>query len=112
VVTSALDAALRDPRFPAVEAGELRGISVEVTVLSPIREVGSWREIRLGEHGIVLEKGGRRALFLPQVAVEQGWTVETTLDHLAAKAGLGRGDWRSGARFSVFTGQVFHEDVH
>ena len=111
VVTSALDAALRDPRFPAVEADELETLSVEVTVLSPIRAVGSWKEVRIGEDGIVLEKGGSRALFLPQVAPEQGWTLEETMEHLGAKAGLARGEWRSGASFSVFTGQVFHEEA-
>ena len=111
VVQSALEAALEDPRFPQVEAWELPKLSVEVTVLSPIVPIGSWKEIRIGTHGIVLEKGGRRALFLPQVAPEQGWTLEETLDALAQKAGLARGDWRSGTRFSVFTGQVFHEEA-
>jgi len=110
VVRSALDAALRDPRFPHVEARELPKLAVEVTVLSPIRPIGSWREIRLGTHGIVLEKRGHRALFLPQVAVEQRWSLEETLEQLGAKAGLGRGDWRSGTTYSVFTGQVFHEE--
>ena len=81
-----------------------------MTVLSPIVPVASWGAIRIGTHGIVLEKGGQRALFLPQVAVEQRWTLEETLDHLALKAGLGRGEWRTGASFSVFTGQLFHEE--
>ena len=111
VVKSALDAALDDPRFPEVKAWELPGLSVEVTVLSPIVPIGSWKEIRIGTHGIVLEKGAHRALFLPQVATEQGWAVEETLDALAQKAGLSRGEWRSGAKFSVFTGQVFHEEA-
>jgi AmmeMemoRadiSam system protein B/AmmeMemoRadiSam system protein A len=111
VVKSALDAALDDPRFPEVEAWELPKLSVEVTVLSPIVPIGSWEEIRIGTHGIVLQKGSRRALFLPQVAVEQRWTLEETLDALALKAGLSRGEWRSGASFSVFTGQVFHEEA-
>lgn len=110
VAKSALDAALDDPRFPEVEARELPRLSVEVTVLSPIVPIASWREIRVGTHGVVLEKGGRRALFLPQVAVEQRWTLEETLGHLALKAGLSRDEWRSGATFSVFTGQVFHEE--
>ena len=110
VVRSALDAALRDPRFPHVEARELPKLAIEVTVLSAIRPIGSWKEIRLGTHGIVLEKRGHRALFLPQVAVEQRWSLEETLEQLGAKAGLGRGDWRSGTTFSVFTGQVFHEE--
>jgi AmmeMemoRadiSam system protein A len=109
VVTSARDAAIHDPRFPAVEAREIASLSVEVTVLSPIRPIGSWKDILIGTHGIVLQKGGRRALFLPQVAPEQGWTLEQTLDHLAAKAGLSSGEWRTGTSFSVFTGQVFHE---
>jgi AmmeMemoRadiSam system protein A len=110
VVKSALDAALHDPRFPEVEASELPRLSVEVTVLSPIVPIDSWKEIRIGTHGIVLEKAGHRALFLPQVAVEQRWTLEETLDHLALKSGLSRGEWRSGASFSVFTGQLFHEE--
>jgi hypothetical protein len=111
VVRSALDAALDDPRFPEVEPWELPKLAVGVTVLSPIVPVASWREIRIGTHGVVLEKGAHRALFLPQVAVEQGWTLEETLDHLALKAGLGRRDWRSGASFSVFTGQLFREEA-
>ncbi|KAA0251948.1 AmmeMemoRadiSam system protein B [Acidobacteria bacterium ACD] len=110
VVRAALDAALGDPRFPEVEARELPRLAVEVTVLSPIRPVASWHDIVIGKHGIVLEKQGRRALFLPQVAPEWGWTLEETLGHLSQKAGLPPDAWKEGARFSVFTGQVFHEE--
>ncbi len=109
VVTSAIKAATEDPRFPPVTARELPRLEVEVTVLSPQVPVPSWKDIRIGTHGIVLEKDGRRALFLPQVAVEQGWTLEATLDALSRKAGLPSGAWREGAYFSVFTGQVFQE---
>jgi AmmeMemoRadiSam system protein B/AmmeMemoRadiSam system protein A len=108
-VQAALDAALRDPRFEPVTADELPGLHVEVTVLSPRHSVASWRDIRIGTHGIVLEKGGKAALFLPQVAPENHWTLEQTLDALAEKAGLPRDGWREGARFSVFTGQAFEE---
>ncbi len=108
-VQAALDAALRDPRFEPVTAAELPRLEVEVTVLSPRKPVASWRDIRLGTHGIVLEKGGRSALFLPQVAPEQGWTIEQTLTALAEKAGLPGDGWKDGASFSVFTGQVFKE---
>lgn len=109
VVKAALDAALRDPRFEPVLGPELSRLEVEVTLLSPQTPVGSWKEIQLGRHGIVLEKDGHRALFLPQVPGEQGWTLEQTLDALARKAGLPAGAWREGARFSVFSGQVFKE---
>ena len=109
VVRAAVDAALHDPRFPAVARNELPRLEVEVTVLSPPRLLDSWKSIELGKQGIVLEKSGRRALFLPQVAPEQGWNLEQTLTALAEKAGLPREGWREGARFSVFTGQVFKE---
>jgi hypothetical protein len=108
-VQAALDAALRDPRFPPVQARELDRIEVEVTVLSPRRPVASWKDIRLGTHGIVLQRGDKAALFLPQVAPEQGWTLEQTLTALAEKAGLPPDGWKEGATFTVFTGQVFEE---
>lgn len=108
-VQAALGAALGDPRFAPVTAAELSRLELEVTVLSPRRPVGSWREIRLGTHGIVLQKGESSALFLPQVAPEQGWTLEETLSALSEKAGLPRDGWKSGASFSVFTGQAFEE---
>ena len=108
-VQAALDAALRDPRFEPVRAAELSRLEVEVTVLSPRRPVASWRDIRLGTHGIVLQKGAKAALFLPQVAPEQGWTLEQTLTALSEKAGLPSDGWKDGASFSIFTGQVFEE---
>jgi hypothetical protein len=109
VVVAAVSAALHDTRFPPVEAGELDRLDVEVTLLSPPEPVGSWKDIRLGTHGIVLEKGEHRALFLPQVPGEQGWTLDETLSHLSVKAGLPADAWKQGTRFSVFTGQVLHE---
>jgi AmmeMemoRadiSam system protein B/AmmeMemoRadiSam system protein A len=108
-VQAALDAALRDSRFEPVAAAELARLEVEVTVLSPRKPVESWREIRLGTHGIVLQKGDKAALFLPQVAPENGWTLEQTLAALSEKAGLPPDGWKDGAGFSVFTGQAFGE---
>jgi AmmeMemoRadiSam system protein B/AmmeMemoRadiSam system protein A len=108
-VQAALDAALRDPRFEPVTASELPRLEVEVTVLSPRRPLDSWRDIKLGTHGIVLQKGDKAAIFLPQVAPEQGWTIEQTLEALSEKAGLPPDGWKEGARFSVFTGQAFEE---
>lgn len=110
VVRAAVDSALDDPRFRHVEARELPRLELEVSALSALRPVASWRDVRVGTHGVVLEKQGRGALFLPQVATEQGWTLEEMLDQLSLKAGLPRGAWREGARLSVMTGQVFREE--
>ncbi len=109
VVQAAVWAA-QDPRFPRLQADELDGLDVEVSILSPSHPVPGPEAIEIGTHGIILSKGRQRALFLPQVATEQGWDVETTLDHLARKAGMPTDGWRRGARFEVFTAQVFGEE--
>jgi len=109
VLQRTVDAAVNDPRFPPVTQPELQDILIEISVLSPPRPVPSHKAIELGRHGIVLRKAGRSAIFLPQVAPEQGWNLATTLDHLAQKAGLSADAWRQGATFEVFEAFVFHE---
>ena len=59
---------------------------------------------------MVLKKDGRSAVFLPQVAPEQGWNLETTLQHLSVKAGLPPDAWKDGASFEVFQADVFGEE--
>ena len=66
-------------------------------------------EIEVGRHGLIVERGHRRGLLLPQVAVEHGWTRETFLEHACLKAGLARTAWREGARLFVFEAEVFAE---
>ena len=109
VAARAVDAALRDPRFSPVGERELGGIRVEVSALTPPKRVASWRDIVLGRDGMTLEKGRGFAVFLPQVAPEQGWDLETTLSYLSQKAGLPADAWREGATFETFQAEVFHE---
>lgn len=108
VIHAAVSAA-HDPRFPTLGKNELADVSLEVSVLSPMRRVADHTAIRLGLHGVVLSKGGRRAVFLPQVATETGWDLATFLSQLSLKAGLPADAWRSGAIFEVFTADVFSE---
>lgn len=110
-VVHAAESAAHDPRFPELRLAELDGIQLEVSVLSPLERVASPASIVVGKHGVVLTKSGRSAVFLPQVASEQGWDRDTMLDYLAAKAGLPRDAWRHGATFEVFTAQVFAEEA-
>lgn len=109
VAARAVDAALHDPRFLPVSESELPSLRVEVSALTPPKPVASWREIVLGRDGMTLEKDGRFAVFLPQVAPEQGWDLPTTLSYLAQKAGLPENAWRDGAAFETFQAEVFHE---
>ncbi len=107
VAENGRSAAVRDPRFPPVTEEELGDIELEVSALTPLVPVARPQEITIGRHGILLVKEGRRPVFLPQVAPEQGWDLDTTLTHLALKAGLGPDDWRTGAEFLVFEADVF-----
>jgi len=109
VAARAVDSALHDPRFMPVTERELGNIRVEISALTPPRPVASWRDIVLGRDGMTLEKGDAFAVFLPQVAPEQGWDLATTLSFLSQKAGLSADAWREGAKFETFQAEVFHE---
>ncbi len=103
---NAVNAALRDFRFDPVRPDEVPGLSLDVSILSPARAIPDASAFTPGTHGIILIKGSTRAVFLPEVAVEQGWTREDTLSHLSRKAGLPADAWRQGARFEVFESVV------
>lgn len=103
VLENGSNAARNDKRFVPVRPAELGGLEVEVSVLSPPRPIDSYKDFVVGEQGVILRKDGHQAVFLPEVAVEQGWTREDTLSHLARKAGLPADGWREGASFEVFT---------
>lgn len=109
VIRNAINAALHDPRFPAVTTEELVKLHIEVSALTPPTPVESWRDIRIGIDGIVLKKGSHSAVFLPQVAPEQGWDLEMTLAYLAQKAGLGTDAWQQDATYLTFQAEVFGE---
>ncbi|MCU0766977.1 MAG: AmmeMemoRadiSam system protein B [Gammaproteobacteria bacterium] len=107
VLDNAEAAALRDPRFAPVRPDELGRLTLEVSVLTDPEPIADWHDFEVGRHGVVLEKAGRRAVFLPDVATEQGWDRAQTLTQLARKAGLPPDAWREGARLSVFTNHKY-----
>ncbi len=108
VIGNAVSAAIRDHRFPPVTPAELPGLHLEVTVLSPMEQLADIKEIKIGKHGLLLEKDGRSSVFLPQVPVEQGWDIPTYLQQLARKAGLPENGWQ-GAKLSSFTAEIIKE---
>jgi len=106
----AIQSAFFDPRFSPVEAEELPRIAIEISILTTPAPVARWHDIVIGRDGMILSLRGRQALFLPQVAPEQGWDIETTLTYLAQKAGLPRDAWRDEAcKFQTFQAEVFGE---
>lgn len=110
VVQNALNAAFRDPRFLPLSSAEWPEISIEISVMSPIVEVGSVEEIVPGRDGLIIRAGNRAGLLLPQVATEYGWDRETFLAQTCRKAGLPTDAWRSPeTRIERFSAEVFSE---
>lgn len=109
--SNALNAAFRDPRFPPLmSSNEFADIEIEISILTPMEDIESPEQFIVGEHGILMRLFGRSAVFLPQVAPEQGWDRDTTLAHLSMKAGFKPGAWKiEDARFQVFRAIHFSE---
>ncbi len=110
VATSALSAAFRDPRFHPLTATEWPHIGLEISVMGPILRVTDVQEIVCGLDGLIVSRGHRAGLLLPQVATEYGWDRETFLSHTCLKAGLDPDSWRyEDVRIDRFRAHVFGE---
>jgi AmmeMemoRadiSam system protein A len=109
VVHCAIEAATGDPRFQPVTLEELAEIEIELSLLSP-RRVARPEEIEIRRHGLLVTRGHRRGLLLPQVALEHGWGVERFLEETCRKAGLERDAWKQpGTTIEVFTADAWSE---
>ncbi len=110
VTEYALRAAFEDPRFAPLEAAELEGCTIEISVLGAPREIGGPEDIEIGADGLILETSGHRGLLLPQVAAEWGFTPERFLAEVSRKAGLPEEAWRGPeTRVWAFRAEVFSE---
>ncbi len=106
----AVKSALSDPRFPPVEAEEVPLLEIEISVMTPPEAISDMTRIEVGKHGLIMQKGLRRGLLLPQVASEYGWDRETFLNQTARKAGLPADAWRQpDTKVFIFSAEVFNE---
>ena len=109
VAQCAIGAALRDTRFRPIEPAEIDRMSIEISVLSELHLLAH-DELEAGKHGLVIVRGERRGLLLPQVAAERGWSIERFLDETCGKAGLEPGAWRDPeTKVLAFTAEIFSE---
>ncbi len=107
---AAAAAALDDPRFLPVAEAELPALELEVSVLDPPVALPDPAGFVAGRHGIVVERGGRRALLLPQVATEMGWNETQMLEAVCRKANLPLDTWKDAStRLSIFESTCFSE---
>jgi len=116
VIDNAVNAATQDPRFEPVSIDELDHLVFEVSVLTPPEAVNVQnpkeyvKHVKVGEHGLIIEKGPYKGLLLPQVPVEWGWAEEEFLCQCCVKAGLPPDSWLTkGTKIYRFTAIVFEE---
>jgi len=111
VADMAIEAAVGDPRFEKLSAGEVDNIDIEISVLSPLKRVKGAEDIKIPGDGVLVRKGYSSGVYLPQVADETGWSKEEFLTSLCAhKAGLQPDAWKDPAtEMYKFTAEVFGE---
>ncbi|MGC8490446.1 MAG: AmmeMemoRadiSam system protein A [Syntrophobacteraceae bacterium] len=108
VMKMAVEAAFADPRFCALSPDELGEIDLEISVLTPLRRISGLSDIEIGKHGLLIRKGYRSGLLLPQVATEHGLGAEKFLEWTCHKAGLPEEAWKdSDAEIYAFSADVF-----
>ncbi len=106
----ALSAALEDSRFYPVSQEDLPGLTIEISVLSPLERIRNIEEINVGKHGIYIIRGVHRGLLLPQVATHYKWNRETFLAQTCRKAGLPESAWHDAqTSIQIFSAEVFSE---
>lgn len=106
----AIAAATKDDRFSPVTTNELNQLDYEISVLSVPQLITDWREIKLGQDGVIVSKGLKSGIFLPQVANESGWGLEKFLSELCVqKAGLAADCYKNDSQvlIKIFQAQVF-----
>ena len=113
---AAIAAATEDPRFPPVAEGELDSLVVEVSVLTPPKDLSVPRRrdlpsrIRIGTDGLVVEDAYHSGLLLPQVATEFGLDQTEFLSQACMKAGLPPDSWLDeSTRVLAFQAEIFAE---
>ena len=111
VAYCAMAAALDDPRFTPMTPPEIDGLAIEISVLSPLVEISS-EQIEPGKHGLMVSRGVKRGVLLPQVAQQFSWTSERFLEETCLKAELERDEWKQpGTRVQAFSAEIFSDDI-
>ncbi len=110
IIDLSIEASCEDPRFKSITKDEFLDINIEISVLTQPMLINNLSEFELYRDGIILSLNYHKAVFLPQVAVETGWSKEQLLQALSQKAGLVAEAYkRDDVQFMTFQAEVFHE---
>ncbi len=107
VTNMAVSAAVSDTRFSSILPGELSRLEIEISILTPRQRIYDPDDIEIGRHGIYIRQGSNRGTLLPQVAVNQNWSVNEFLGNCSRyKAGIGWNGWKT-AEVYIYEAVVF-----
>ena len=110
ISVSAISSAVDDARFPCLTLDELPDLFIDINVLSPLAP-SKPEDVEIGKHGIMINKGFKGALFLPNVPVEKNWNLNTFLEALCHKASLPKGSWHDhDIEFDIFESETWNEN--
>lgn len=99
IIHNAVSACSKDPRFSPVEAREVERLTISVDVLGDTEPISSPDELDPERYGVIVTKGGRRGLLLPNL--EGVDTVREQIAIAKQKAGIKDHDTVELARFEV-----------
>ncbi len=99
IISNAIAAATRDPRFIPVEEDELPNLEISVDVLGETEPVASLQELDVKKYGVIVTKGNRRGLLLPNLDGVD--TVEYQIAVAKEKAGIREDEEPELERFEV-----------
>lgn len=86
IISNAVTACCRDPRFPPLVASELPSLRLSVDVLSPSEPISDRSDLDPRRWGIIVQWQGRRGLLLPDL--EGVDTVDDQIDIARRKAAI------------------------
>ncbi|MGI6212270.1 MAG: AmmeMemoRadiSam system protein A [Anaerovoracaceae bacterium] len=99
IVSNAVSAAVRDPRFDPITPAELSQLEITVDILGKPEPVSSEAELDVKKYGVIVSRGNRRGLLLPDL---DGVTdVSEQIAIARRKAGIGPKEDVTLERFEV-----------
>ena len=99
IISNAVSAAVRDPRFDPITPEELKWLEISVDVLSAPERISGTEELDARRYGVIVRSGNRRGLLLPDLPGVD--TAEEQVDIARRKGGIRENEPVTLERFTV-----------
>jgi len=117
IIAASKAAAFDDPRFPSVNKDELKGLIIEISILTrpeliKVKDSEEYlKNVEIGRDGLIIQ-GKSSGLLLPQVATEYNFSPKQFLECVCEKAGMDKNAWKdTDNKIYKFHAEIFSEDV-